>query len=323
MEGKLAILGFGRSGTTWISDVISRCLNSMILFEPMHPTVNYDFSLKMSYSSASNDRTILANYLNEIYKDPLAYDFNWLYRNHLPFDNDVKVDKDHYIIDQVVKLPIIGFKDIRLNFRLEDLLALGYKVIYVKRWPTAVIASILGRNFWEFKHPGLSTFEVFQRNSNFDGDHGRDFKLLYDEKYTENDDINNVMIKLITHMWAYTEQRFEEFYYDKLPSLPNRDNFKLVYYDQLYLDPFNGFSDLIKFIDGFNVNVHPSTIFSPSVTTTKSFHARQERVNIKTLDMFNNVNLDTYDIFNIYDIISSYNLRLKDEYDDIFLWRVR
>ncbi len=79
MNRPTIILGLGRSGTTWLSDIISKYSGGMVLFELMHPGT-YPASHHILYKD--NIATVdaidhIAGVLNKDIRSP------WLLRNHL------------------------------------------------------------------------------------------------------------------------------------------------------------------------------------------------------------------------------------------------
>ena len=83
MKKFIIVLGFGRSGTTWISDMISKMNGRLILFEPFHPSVTH-LSQRIAYTPV--DRGIEGYLIAQLLTDVLTKRHKklWLLRNHVP-----------------------------------------------------------------------------------------------------------------------------------------------------------------------------------------------------------------------------------------------
>ena len=166
IKNKIIILGFGRSGTPWLSDIISKTLGGLILFEPLHPKVLSN-SKEIAYSKINEDKQSLQliKHLNNVLENNNRSD--WLLRNHIPYKIE-EMGQDYFnLIWDYCR--IIGFKSIRANHMIEWIYHnISKDIIFVTRHPSAVIASILrreknGHKFWEFGWP--RTYEIFINNT--------------------------------------------------------------------------------------------------------------------------------------------------------------
>lgn len=148
----LIILGFGRSGTTWLADIFSRVYGGLVLFEPLHPSVT-DSSRAFAYRRelSDSDSEWLARHLRNVLDGHIHKP--WLLRNHLP-ERIENVSPD--LFAQIwAECPVIGFKDIRMNLMIPWLVEqqLG-QVVFITRSEDDIVASILARsNFYEFGWP--------------------------------------------------------------------------------------------------------------------------------------------------------------------------
>src|SRR5688572_23175877 len=111
----IIVLGFGRSGTTWISDIISKVTGGLVLFEPLHPRVT-EWAQRFCYSSVEreDDSELLKAYLSAVLTKQRRN--SWLLRNHVP----VAIDS---ISEEFVDLlwcecNVVGLKEIRANFMI-------------------------------------------------------------------------------------------------------------------------------------------------------------------------------------------------------------
>ena len=80
MNEPIFIFGLGRSGTTWVSDIISKYSGCLILFEPLHPNVFGDVN-SIIYRE-SNPSDYLIEHLDGVLNKKMRHE--WLLRNHLP-----------------------------------------------------------------------------------------------------------------------------------------------------------------------------------------------------------------------------------------------
>lgn len=266
------VLGFGRSGTTWVSDIISKCKRGLLLFEPLHPSVNVEMSYKYAYSLEPDDK--LKKYFDNILEKQIKKD--WLLRNHVPDrleKTSEKIKKDIW-----ENCDIYGIKSIRTNFMMDWIYEnYGAKIIYLKRDIFSVVSSIIKRNFWEFGWP--ETYNIFIN------------KVKYYIDYIEYDDY----ISKIASMWCIT------FILTKNNKALN------VFYEDLFLNPFSEAKKILEHIEYKN-NIHPSFIFTPSNTSLMkiSNYAYEKDlskfVNLdrKSIDKINKV-LQDYNIENYYE----------------------
>lgn len=87
------VLGFGRSGTTWISDVISRTLCGILLFEPFHPKMKIG---RFAYQSNLDNiaRMALKYHIQNLLDGHIIEP--WVLRNSLPYDIS-KIEDDTFL----------------------------------------------------------------------------------------------------------------------------------------------------------------------------------------------------------------------------------
>jgi hypothetical protein len=253
---KIAVLGFGRSGTTWISDIISKVTGGLILFEPFHPSVT-DMSQQLSYAPISpGNAQAIHGYLSDVLGK--NHRKMWLMRNHVP----VRLEEisPHFLDLIWENCNVIGFKEIRANFMLRWLKQdLGCKIVYIVRHPCAVVSSILRRsNFWEFGWPG--TYDIFLE------------RTLHHPLYRNHriNDCRSVIagataaFEQYAVMWAITHAIV-------IPELKSL-GLPIFYYEEFYTNPFESVRKLLDFIGVDKDNIHPAYIFTPSMTTLRTLH---------------------------------------------------
>jgi len=254
----IIILGFGRSGTTWISDIVSKSLGGLVLFEPFHPEV-FKIAKESCYHNASNK-----NLLKEIKthtKEFLSKKQNnkWLIRNHLSSNlEQVNADYANAIWENC---EIIGYKSIRQNLMIPWLYEnVSSKIVFIKRDLLSVISSILKRKrFWEefgFDfHEEKFLYEIFESDT---------FPFLKkDFLLTTYKSLKEDYLKM-TFIWVITHQIVEH----DLQKL----NLPIFNYSSFYETPYKATQDLLNYLGCKNKSLHPSYIFTPSMLTLKTFH---------------------------------------------------
>jgi len=254
----IALLGFGRSGTTWVSDIISKVTGTLILFEPLHPSVT-ELSEKFAYSEVTNTKD--SKQLKEYFDAVLSKRHRkmWLLRNHVP----VPLDKVSEAFLETIwdECRVTGFKAIRGNSMVDWFHnELGSKVVFVVRHPCAVVASIKRRsNFWEFGWP--RTYELFLSKTVYNGNRAARFKDIVE---SVDDDLGKCAV-----MWAVTHAIAIE----KLDAL----GLPIFYYEDLYREPFRYVREMFEYIGDGRVDIHPSHMFTPSMTTMRTVHGLYDK----------------------------------------------
>ncbi len=271
-ESPIIILGFGRSGTTWVSDIVSKMLGGLILFEPFHPAV---------YQKA--DIALYQNGLDkQLLKDTKAFTTEflskkvqnkWLLRNHLSSNLD---EVNTQFVNEVwSNCDVIGYKSIRQNFIIPELYeSVSKRIVFLKRDLLSVIGSLLRRErFWEeFGFPFHE--EKFLKET------------LYSSKYNYLD--KKGLINLynglqedylkMTFIWVLSHIIVE----DDCKKL----NIPIFYYKDFYLDPYNTAQQLASYLNE-KVSLHPSYIFTPSMLTLRTFHKTEDQqISEKSLEKF-------------------------------------
>jgi len=254
------ILGFGRSGTTWLSDIISKSIGGLILFEPMHPQV-LGSAIDFCYDNGcdENRNEILKSHLDKVLKG--QFEHRWLVRNHLP--SPMEGPSDWYVNQVKENCRIAGFKVIRGNF-LIDFFVNSYpeaKIIYVRRDPRAVLASIKKRvRFWEEFgiQSHLEKFGQAVSKSEFlSADEKSTYQLLL-RKYES--DLGKSAI-----MWMYTD----------VMATRNlaKHGLSPFSYEDLYFKPYETVKEILTYVGADPERLHPSYIFTPSMLTLKTQHS--------------------------------------------------
>ena len=246
----IVVAGFGRSGTTWLSDIISKALGGLLLFEPFHPKVFAD-SKAITYSTALYPDQEILSYWNQIKEG--KHRSKWLLRNHLrsPYES---APQDY--LDLIwEKSEVIGFKTIRANHLLSILnQALGrIRPIYIIRHPLACLASIIRRpRFWEefgwewhWENFIKQTSETIEIHENL----MKKFQTQYEK---------------IIFMWAISQQ----IALDQVKELKGY----ITSYEALYLNPFEETKRILTHLGHQDLSIHPSYLFEPSMTSMRTLH---------------------------------------------------
>lgn len=264
-QSPIIIAGFGRSGTTWLSDIISKALGGLILFEPFHPGVYKESKTFCYTSSVSSDKGLFEHLTQSLSQAPQKN--NWLLRNHLntPLQDNSQAFVE-YIWDNT---EVLGFKTIRSNHTLDELTSsIDGKAIYIHRHPFAVLASIMNRkNFWE--EYGWAWHEKFFFKRTLE--HPMWSKNQVDTLSQIYSEIKSNKEETILLMWSIS----------LIISLQEIDKCDgaLVSYEDLYLDPYKEAKRILRDLGHEKAALHPSYFFTPSLTTMNTIHNRKDLLN--------------------------------------------
>ncbi len=256
-KGPIVVLGFGRSGTTWISDIISKALGGLVLFEPLHPQA-CSFAADVCYddlSGQASSRRVNA-YLNTVLMK--NYRQRWLLRNHLftPLE-EVSGEFIEAIWDEC---QVLGFKEIRANFMIPWLRTqLDARIVFVVRHPCAVIASIRKRaNFW--KEFGWDRhWQMFLERAIATTPADETVSAAQLAARSARSDLEKQAA-----MWAVT--------YAVAQAELDAAGAPFFYYEDFYERPFAASRALFSFLGHPDINMHPSHLFVPSMTTMRTVH---------------------------------------------------
>lgn len=252
----IAIFGFGRSGTTWLSDIVSKTLGGLILFEPYFPGA-WHRSEEFCYNY-NLDEEVRNIYLSQILACYSKQNTNsWLLRNHIG-QNPREFSQS--FVDEIWKnCDVIGFKSIRCSHCISFFRG-THQCVYIVRHPLAVISSITNRSRfylefgWEFH---INKFREISKTY-------RELELIQGKLVFSLDE----KMKTIASMWTITQiislSRFHEDDY-------------LLFYEDLYRSPYAEISKLIESISNTEAKIHPSYIFTPSMVTLKTKHSNQDK----------------------------------------------
>ena len=253
----IVVLSFGRSGSTWVSDIISKNMGGLLLSEPLHPET-CPFPQEACYSDGYEPglSARLLDFLHEVLAG--AYRNRWLLRNHL--FTPLEAVSQAYMDMVWDETRVLGFKEIRANFMIDWLIEnLDARIVYLVRHPAAVIASLRRRkNFWnEFgfeTHWRLFLEHVVQNP--------RNEAVL--RPYLQTIVTARTQIERETVMWATAH---------KLASQAlARHDLPMFHYEDFYERPFPTTRRLVAYLDGDPNAIHPSHIFVPSMTTIRTVH---------------------------------------------------
>lgn len=300
MKKFIIVLGFGRSGTTWISDMISKMNGRLILFEPFHPSVTH-LSQRIAYTPV--DRGIEGYLIAQLLTDVLTKRHKklWLLRNHVP--TKLEEVSQSFVATLWNECDILGFKEIRANFMIEWFASwLDAKIVFVIRHPCAVVASIKNRtNFWEFGWP--RTYHLFLKRTIFNPKYDKhpiaEFRPFV---MALREDIQKYAV-----MWAITHAI-------ALPEL-RQLRIPLFFYEDFYQDPFQSARKLSTYLGNPEINIHPAHIFTPSMTTLKTFHGisgMEDQISAKGPAIFWEGALTDLEVRKTLDIVNLFGIDLYD-----------
>ncbi len=303
MNTPIAVLGFGRSGTTWVSDILSKCLGGLILFEPMFPSALPDAE-KYCYSDGEGQAS--ATKLNQHLQDVLSgrNHARWLLRNHVNHPVD---EVDGLFLESIWdECRIIGFKEIRANFMLARVTQeWGFNTLFVLRHPIAVISSLQGRpGFWRGDFGGLNNhYNMFTE------------RVLKNIRYRAHfSDIDLRELSALKHveekeavLWAATHKIV----------LEDLKNFQIptLFYEDLFAHPFRVTRQLFTALGIDSLNLHPAYIFTPSMATMRTTHDlyySNNPLSIRGPSMFWEDKLNNEEIRRIVRIIEMFGVNLYD-----------
>jgi len=252
----IAVLSFGRSGSTWISDIISKSLGGLLLFEPLHPET-CSFAQEICYSDATAPELSVRS---EKLLDRMLtkQDHNrWLLRNHL--FSPLEEVSQAFVETVWEECAVLGFKEIRANFLIDWLLEHFHaRIVYLVRHPYAVIASLHRRkNFWnEFGFE--QHWRLFQEHVLFNPRH-----LALLRPYLPIITAAQTQTVRETVMWAVTHK--------VATATLAEHGLPIFYYEDFYENPFPTTRSLLSYL-GHDASIHPAHIFVPSMTTIRTVH---------------------------------------------------
>ncbi len=254
----IIVLGFGRSGTTWIADIISKVLGGLVLFEPLHPQV-CPFAAEVCYAGHLETEVShrLAAYLEEVLVG--RHRQRWLLRNHL-FTPLEEVSQAY--VDMIWdECPILGFKEIRAAFLIDWLIErFEARIVFLLRHPCAVLASIRRRpRFWdEFgweQHDRFFQERVISGRPDVYARLAPRLALLE----TPRTDLEKQAV-----MWAITA--------DLALGQLERHGLPFFRYEDFYDHPFTATRALMAYLGEPQPRIHPAHLFVPSMTTLRTVH---------------------------------------------------
>jgi len=192
------IAGSGRSGTTWILDVIASATNLRTVFEPLHPVVGAvagEFANR--YISPSADPPRLRSFMDKLFKGEMRglwTDYRVIPDRLLPTTRILVSQREAYTLYTRYRdlcRGVVAFrwrrsegiavKFIRANLMLEWIrYNYDVKILFALRHPCAVIESKLRLDAAAKKaglHKGAADWDPFSLLERYfsDGDLGRDF----------------------------------------------------------------------------------------------------------------------------------------------------
>lgn len=298
----VVILGFGRSGTTWISDILSKVTGRLILFEPLHPAASglgRAFTYGRGVSPVGGDS--LVSYLDDVLGKRVRK--NWLLRNHLPVGLD-EVSDD--FVDAVWReCEVVGLKEIRSNFMIPWLArSLDVRIVFVMRHPLAVMASLKKRVRFFDEFGWDAHVEMFVE------------RVFSNEAYASTGVLGGrarfvgarTRIEQCACMWAATHAV-------ALADLA-RLGLPVFHYESFYESPYATTRALLRYLGLSGRSIHPSHLFVPSITTHKTLHGLREgedRIAREGASLFWDGVLTAEEVDSTMEIVRAFGLRTYSE----------
>lgn len=255
VSSPVVVLGFGRSGTTWVADIISKASGQLLLFEPFHPAV-CPFSKNICYKS-NFDSILAAKHWETVSTKNIRN--RWLLRNHL--NSPLEGLSSEFIEYVWNESKILGFKSIRINHNIHWVSKyLHARVVFIIRHPLAVVSSLLNRpSFWE-EYGWAFHWETFVENTI--------------QFHPVLEDIRSELLSIMESI----HERYEQFIFMwcithmiSLQSLAEL-NIQPFFYDDLYKNPFEVGRSILKNIGLEDLSLHPAHLFTPSMVSLRTVH---------------------------------------------------
>ena len=218
-KSTIFIAGMGRSGTTWLSELINYKQNYRDIFEPFLP-------YKVNTSSLFK----YLQYLNPNYEDKILTDSAMTILSGQFKSDWTDVNNQHIITYKRI------IKDIRANLMLKWLSNIrpGMPIILITRHPLSVIDSYRHLGWGIEAGGGISAFDriIEQR------------QLLQDFPVVKNNlkyiDTNDYISKMIFKWCVLYHVPIKQF---------NNADYKIIFYENLLLKPEETLGDIFSFID--------------------------------------------------------------------------
>lgn len=257
----IVISGFGRSGTTWLADIVSKSTDGVVLFEPLHPLRAPEPLREFAYKSFVDDS------MREHYSRCIRRLMNkhmqcgWLVRSYLT-DHWFAASEEQ-VNSAYASSDIVGYKVIRAHFLMDGILdSDSTRVVHIERDPCAVICSIKTRNFWELgwtdtrdaiirgglAHPSLTHGERQRIRRVLEG------SLSYEQHIA----VLWFIVKLVSDKLAW------------------RHNFLKVRFEDLCRHPLTVATQILTFVGADPRKIRPHCLFTPSRTTERSFDGHRD-----------------------------------------------
>ncbi|MDB4297506.1 sulfotransferase domain-containing protein [Flavobacteriaceae bacterium] len=239
------LFGSGRSGTTWIADLINYKGEKRELFEPFHPIFNKDFNHLELHQYYDNDS-----------KDYLKKKYREIFSGKFYFPN-----ADYFNNKSIYKGLLV--KDIFSNMFAKEIIEDNQNVrpLFLIRFPFDVALSKTDNksSYWQG-----NPIEFLKQDS-LVKDYLSPFTALIEQIQKENDPICKHILT-----WAIIN-------YVPLKKL-NKDDAYIVFYEEVFLNPKEETSNILNYIykTATNYNIPDSVINKKSrVSPNKTFQERK------------------------------------------------
>lgn len=268
LDNGILISGTGRSGTTWLAEILSKSLNYRLIFEPFHPKrvkmfrhIPYKVYLPPDFKSEK--------YYN-IFKQILSGEVqnSWINR-------DNHINKSSGRIIKTIRASLF-LKWLRNNFP-------KYPIIYILRHPCAVVASRLRLNWEPILINNIHEYESLISN--------------HLDKYIDLINDTKTILEKTTCIWCIENL--------VVLNTMQPDDFLITTYENLVANPNNEVKRIFNYIEKDSINnIDDIIINKVSITARKDSAILKNKDPLKEWK----TNLSEKEVETILEIVRNFNL---------------
>ena len=225
-ESKVLISGNPRGGTTWLSELLSHIESSCMLWEPLRPFRLYEDNLK-----EFSDKLGWFPYIpaDKNWQEGLTFFKSLLNGNHLNYKSLLRYSSYW----KCLRAKYLVIKCVTANMMIPWINEnLDIKIIYILRHPCAVVSSQL--KFPAFTYKSYNEYIKLKSSK---------YNHLYSKYINVFDSLKSDHEKLAA-IWSITNLIPLNYI-----ESGNREKIKLIYYEDLLINPQKELNEIFKFID--------------------------------------------------------------------------